>query len=137
MGLWQPRQASTYDLQTYSAPRQQTTYERPRYGVSRALDELQDLSPKEFEHYVAGLFRRKGYRAVVRGRAGDHGVDLELRAPTGKRAIVQCKRYQNTVGEDVVRELFGTLIHERDWAQGKPITLIDGRTLVRIAASLD
>jgi restriction system protein len=74
-------------------------------------------------------------------------------SPTDKKAVVQCKRYQNTVGEEIVRELYGTLIHERaaraflvttadisesaqQWAQGKPITLIDGRTLVQITEAL-
>ena len=69
-------------------------------------------------------------------------------------AIVQCKRYQNTVGAELVRELYGTLMHEkalhaflittadissaaREWAQGKPITLIDGATLMAIAAALE
>lgn len=122
-------------------------------GPVPTVEDLYALSPKAFERYVAGLFRRKGYKVIVRGRSGDHGVDLELTGPMGRRAIVQCKRYQNTVGEDVVRELFGTLIHEGAihaflvttadisdaatvWARGKPITLIDGRTLEQIAAAL-
>jgi hypothetical protein len=117
------------------------------------VDELYSLSPAAFERYVAGLFRWKGYEVRVRGRSGDHGVDLELVGAGGKRGIVQCKRYQHTVGEKVVRDLFGTLLHERAahaflvttadispaayaWAQGKPITLIDGTTLVKIAAVL-
>jgi restriction system protein len=71
----------------------------------------------------------------------------------GKRAIVQCKRYRRPVGPDVVRELYGTLIHERvahaflvttadisnsarQWAAGKPMTLIDGALLVQISARL-
>lgn len=111
------------------------------------------LSPKAFERYVAGLFRQKGYKVVVRGRSGDHGVDLELRNHAGRRAVVQCKRYQNTVGEEVVRELMGTMLHERvshgflvttaeiseaarTWAADKPITLIDGQTLAEIATSM-
>ena len=78
---------------------------------------------------------------------------LELRRRDGKKAIVQCKRYTNTVGPDVVRELYGTLMHERaahaflvtsavisdsarEWARRKPMTLIDGATLVQIAAAL-
>jgi hypothetical protein len=117
------------------------------------LDELYALDPIAFEHYVAALFRQKGYRVVLRGGSGDHGVDLELLGREGRRAIVQCKRYQSTLGEDVVRDLYGTLIHEqagraflvttadisdaaRTWAFGKPITLIDGPTLVQVAASL-
>lgn len=118
-----------------------------------SAERLQTLSPKAFERYVAGLFRQKGYRVLVRGGSGDLGVDLEVTGAGGRRAIVQCKRYQNTVGAEVVRELYGTLVHEkvvwaflvttadisdsaRQWAQGKPITLIDGELLVEIAASL-
>lgn len=118
------------------------------------LSRLYELSPKEFESYVAGLYRQKGYDVTIRGGTGDHGVDLELVSRhTGRRAVVQCKRYQNTVGAEVVRELYGTLLHERvshaflvttaeisdaarTWARGKPITLIDGATLVAIDAVL-
>ncbi len=117
-------------------------------------EQLFELDPKSFEYYVAGLFRQKGYAVTVRGRSGDHGVDLELKSARDKRAIVQCKRYRGTVGEKIVRDLFGTLLHERasraflvttadisdaaaKWSQGKPITLIDGDTLVEIAASLN
>jgi restriction system protein len=118
------------------------------------VTELYSLSPKAFERYVASLFRQKGHRVHLRGRTGDHGVDLELFGPNGRRAIVQCKRYQNTVGEETVRDLYGTLIHEqvsraflvttaeisdaaRTWAKGKPITLIDGETLVQISTSIE
>jgi restriction system protein len=117
------------------------------------IEQLYSLKPYEFEHYVADLFRRKGYIVRLRGRSGDNGVDLLLSQPNGKQAIVQCKRYRKTVGPEIVRELYGTLIHERvahaflvttadvsdaarEWAQGKPMTLIDGRALAEIAAKL-
>lgn len=110
----------------------------------------ESLSPKAFERYVANLFRQKGYAVTLRGRSGDHGVDLLVRNGAGRRAVVQCKRYQNTVGEETVRELMGTMLHERAahgflvttadisdaaraWAEDKPITLIDGRSLAQIA----
>jgi restriction system protein len=127
--------------------------EQPAVIRQVSLEGLYQLSPYDFEKYVATLFRQKGYKVTLRGGSGDHGVDLELIGGDGRRAIVQCKRYQHTVGEDIVRELFGTLIHERAmrgflvttaeisnsaevWARGKPITLIDGPTLVEIAGSL-
>jgi HJR/Mrr/RecB family endonuclease len=117
------------------------------------IDDLYELSPNAFERYVAELFQKKGYDVIVRGRSGDHGVDLELTRSGNRRAIVQCKRYRNSIGPDIVRELYGTMIHERvhhaflvttagispsarKWARNKPITLIDGRALVKIARSL-
>ena len=36
-----------------------------------SLSDLLDLSPADFEQYVAHLFRLKGYRVQVRGRKGD------------------------------------------------------------------
>ncbi len=130
-------------------------HNRTDYTVPQlALIELYELSPQEFEQYVARLFRHKGYRVKLRGRSGDQGVDLELIKRGGKRAVVQCKRYQRTISPDVVRDLYGTMMHERvahaflvttadisdasrHWALGKPITLIDGKTLAQIVAELD
>ncbi|MCB9422220.1 MAG: restriction endonuclease [Ardenticatenaceae bacterium] len=122
-------------------------------AIITEITNLQVLSPGDFEKYVGQLFRQKGYRVKLRGSKGDLGVDLELTRADGKQAIVQCKRYHNTVGPKIVRELYGTLIHEqaahaflvttadisdaaREWAQFKPLTLIDGETLIKIAASL-
>ncbi len=117
------------------------------------LEQLYELDPTSFEQYTAYLFRQKGYRVTLRGQKGDLGVDLELTQPGGKRAIVQCKRYHNKIEPKIVRELYGTLVHEqvahaflvttaeisdaaREWAKFKPMTLIDGQTLVQIAAAL-
>lgn len=122
--------------------------------VTLSLDELYEMDPILFEKYVAQLFQRRGYRVKHRGRAGDMGVDLELTNGNGRRAIVQCKRYRNTVGPKVIRELYGTLIHEkvahgflvttgniskaaREWAKGKPLTLIDGKMLVQVVSKLE
>lgn len=133
--------------------RQQTGADAAEATIALAVDKLQSLSPGGFERYVAGLFRQKGYTVVLRGSSGDLGVDLELTGPHGRRAIVQCKRYQHTIGAEIVRELYGTLMHEgvmwgflvttadisdaaREWAAGKPLTLIDGATLVEVAKAL-
>jgi len=128
--------------------------EKPALAIAPLdIKQLYALQPYEFERYVADLFRQKGYQVKLHGRRGDNGVDLRLTQPNGKQAIVQCKRYRNSIGPDIVRELYGTLIHERvahaflvttadisdaarTWAQGKPMTLIDGQTLAYIAAIL-
>ncbi len=117
------------------------------------IEQLYALSPRAFEHYVAELFERRGYTVEVRGRAGDLGVDLVLSRLDGRRAIVQCKRYRHAIGPEIVRELFGTMVHERaahgflvttaaiteaarSWAADKPITLIDGPALAGLSDDL-
>jgi restriction system protein len=132
---------------------QTLTLRRAALQPKMTVQQLYALSPRDFEHHVARLFERRGYQVEIRGRSGDLGVDLALTQPDGRRAIVQCKRYRHTVGPEVVRELFGTMVHElaahgflvttadisdaaRAWAADKPITLIDGRTLADLSDDL-
>ena len=112
----------------------------------RALDALQALDPLVFEHLVAALFKRRGFRATAVGATGDEGVDVRLRKRLSS-AVVQCKRYKGSVGQPVVRDLYGTMLHNdakeaylvttgritrqaQAWAEGKPIYLVDGYQLV-------
>lgn len=115
------------------------------------LEQLQRLSPSEFEEYVAQrIFARQGYRVHNTPDVRDGGIDILVFDERGRQAVVQCKRYRGTVGEAVVRDLYGTMIHAgaaqaylvttgqvseaaRRWAAGKPIGLIDGPLLVRLA----
>ncbi len=115
------------------------------------LEELQQISPSDFEAYVAHrLFRRKGYAVVNTQDVKDGGVDVLVTDRLGQTAVVQCKRYRGTVGEAVVRDLLGTMVHNRAaygylvttgnisaaaeaFAAGKPISLIDGPLLVELS----
>ena len=114
-------------------------------------DQIQTLSPSEFEAYVAyRLFKRQGYTVENTPDVKDGGVDILITDPFGRQSVVQCKRYSKTVGSAVVRELYGTMIHAgavrsylvtsgnisrdaREWAADKPMTLIDGDRLVELS----
>jgi restriction system protein len=113
------------------------------------LGHLLALSPGEFEERAKMLFQSRGYHVVNTPDTADHGIDLLLIDPLGQKGVAQCKRYVSTVGESVVRDLYGTVLHEsaalgylittakisqpaRLWAQGKPLELIDGDRLVRL-----
>lgn len=114
-------------------------------------EQLMALTPSEFEEYVAErLFVRRGFRVINVRDTKDGGVDVLVTDSLGQKAIVQCKRYRNTVGASIVRDLYGTMIHEgaaygylvtnslisedaRRWAAGKPIQLIDGYQLVELS----
>lgn len=109
------------------------------------------LTPSEFEQYVAVLFEKAGYDVRRTGGSGDHGVDLVLKR--GKTtSVVQCKRYEDTIGPSTIRELIGAmtnvgmregfLVTTSGFTAGAlrearkapyRISLIDGGTLVRWA----
>lgn len=119
---------------------------------AKSISQMQALVPDRFEQLVAEMFKQKGYSATVTPLQGDHGVDVILRAPNGEKEVVQCKRYQGQVGEPIVRDFFGAMMHEnavrgyivttgeftqqaKDWARGKPIELIDGQQLTHMRQS--
>jgi HJR/Mrr/RecB family endonuclease len=62
-------------------------------GVNTTIDEIiEKLSPTEFEHYVAKLYREKGFRAKVTPPVNDGGKDI-IMWKNGKKYVVEAKRY--------------------------------------------
>jgi restriction system protein len=110
------------------------------------LNRLQRMDPIAFERFVGELFKKMGYRVEDTRASADEGIDLVLRRGRGM-AVVQCKRYSGSVGQPVVRDLYGVMLHTKSteaylvttgtitqaayrWAEGKPIHLVDGHRLV-------
>ncbi|HUZ25728.1 MAG TPA: restriction endonuclease [Streptosporangiaceae bacterium] len=133
----------------------------PRFvAESDALSELDqrpnlmDLTPNEFEALIQNLFTRMGLEARQTRPSRDGGVDCVAWDPRpifGGKVVIQAKRYKNTVGVSAVRDLFGTLQNEGaskgilvttsgygqasfEFAQNKPIELIDGSNLLYLLA---
>ena len=119
----------------------------------RHLEDLKALAPADFETLVARVFKVNGHDVALVGGRSDHGVDIMVTNSQGEKWIVQCKRYNGSVGEPVVRDLYGTLLHEeaqgaylmttgtftqqaQDWVAGKPIILYDGDALVKLIQGL-
>lgn len=120
---------------------------RQARGATTTEDLLQ-VSPREFEQMVVELYTALGHKARRTGQTGDHGVDVVVQAKSGEKWVVQCKRWRGNVGEPVVRDFYGVVHHEkadkgtlittggftpqaREWARGKPLTLVDGEQFVR------
>jgi Restriction endonuclease len=112
-----------------------------------------DLDPLEFERLVCDLLRGMGYMAELTKASHDGGIDIEAINPqpvVGGKLIVQCKRYQGTVGAPAVRDLFGVVMANNAtkgilittsafspdaiaFAHGRQqLELIDGPTLVSL-----
>jgi restriction system protein len=115
---------------------------------------LMELTPNEFESLIQNLFAKMGLDTKQTRPSRDGGVDcvaFDPRPIFGGKVVIQAKRYKNTVGVSAVRDLFGTLQNEGaskgilvatsgygqasyEFAQNKPIELIDGSNLLYLLA---
>ena len=134
----------------------------PRFVAARdviaELDPNQNLAImdwQDFEHLIRELFGKlfgeaSGGEVKITRASRDAGVDAIAFDPDpirGGKFVIQAKRYNNTVGVNAVRDLYGTMINEGaargilvttssfgsdsyDFAKDKPITLIDGQKLL-------
>lgn len=110
------------------------------------LEEIQKLDPIHFEKIISTLFKKMGYEVLLTKTSRDEGIDLII-TKNGRKSVVQCKRYTGNVGQPIVRDLYGSMIHNRaenaylittglfslpaqTWASGKPIYLVDGKMLI-------
>lgn len=120
---------------------------------ARSLNELRTLTPAQFEELVAETYRRMGHQAKVVGATGDHGIDVLIKCRDGQKWAIQCKRWRSSIGEPVVRDFYGAMLHEKvnkgaiittgtftaqavEWARGKPISLYDGQAFLRLVNHL-
>jgi hypothetical protein len=102
---------------------------------------LEQVHPRQFELLVCELFRRLGYEVEATRYSVDSGIDGFLRR-AGTTTVLQCKRVKGSVGEPILRDLYGAMHakkatyalvvttgrvsdNARKWVQGKPIKIIE------------
>jgi restriction endonuclease Mrr len=131
------RERASSPLQASRAPR------RPQGPPT--LAEMRTMEGREFERFLATVFRKLGYKVKLTPASGDQGADLLLYKD--ERSIaVQAKRWDKAVGNQAVRDIhaastfYNTLEawvittgsftkHAIDAARGMRVRLIDGPTL--------
>lgn len=114
-----------------------------------AYDNINSLTGVEFENVCKRLLESMGFAVETTKITGDGGIDLiayNSQPLLSGKYIIQCKRYTGSVGEPVIRDLFGVVTAERAnkgilmttghftksaiaFAENKPIELIDGIAL--------
>ncbi|MGN7100337.1 restriction endonuclease [Ralstonia holmesii] len=129
------------------------------YAVVGTLDDSVNLAAmdwEDFEHLIRELFEKEftssGGEVRVTQASRDGGVDAVAFDPDpirGGKIVIQAKRWTNTVGVAAVRDLYGTVMAEGatkgvlvttsdygsesyDFAQGKPLTLLNGGNLLSL-----
>jgi restriction system protein len=93
-----------------------------------------------------------GFEVINTLATRDEGIDLIL-SKNNRKSVVQCKRFKGMVGQSVLRDLYGAMIHNRaedafvittgsfslpaqTWAANKPIHLVDGKMLIEWLESI-
>ena len=129
------------------------------YAVADQLSEgfnLAAMDWEDFEHLIREIFEKEftssGGEVRVTQASRDGGVDAVAFDPDpirGGKIVIQAKRYAHTVGVSAVRDLYGTLMNEGatkgilvttsdygpdayEFANGKPITLLNGANLLHL-----
>lgn len=114
----------------------------------RLPEYLKNVHPQEFERIVLNLYERLGYKVKATPYVGDSGIDGFLQRGTAS-FVLQAKRFEGTVGEPVLRDLFGSMHaakangavlvttgtlsrRARQWAEGKPIEVVQLTDLIKL-----
>ena len=92
---------------------------RKRLSDSGIL-EVDEMTGKEFEKFLAVHFRNLGYSVTLTQDSQDYGADLIL-YKDGLKTVVQAKRSKNSVGIKAVQEVAGAVRHYKG-NKGRVIT---------------
>lgn len=110
---------------------------------------INDLSGSEFERLCQKLIENMGFDTEITKESRDGGIDLiayNHQPLLSGKYIIQCKRYAGSVGEPILRDLYGVVTSERankgilmttgyftksaiTFSEGKPLELIDGKKM--------
>ena len=78
---------------------------KTKYENTMELKIIDKMSGIEFEHYIADLFTKDGYKTTVTSGSSDYGADIVMKKDE-KTIVVQTKRYNNAVGFAAVKEIY-------------------------------
>ena len=76
--------------------------------------QIRRLSPREFEDFIATLFRRKGYEVKQTSFVNDGGKDA-FAYKDGQAFLIECKHYaeNQTIGRPMLQKLFAAMNEEK------------------------
>jgi len=85
-----------------------------RLWEDEMLEQMQQLTPKDFEYLCQRILRESGFVQVeVTGRSGDGGIDgkgiIKLGGLLSFHVVFQCKRYVGRVSSQQIRDFRGAM----------------------------
>lgn len=78
---------------------------------SRTVHEIASMTGLEFEEFLARLLSHLGYTRIVLTPINDQGGDIICASQNGEKVVVQAKRWKGSLGNSVVQEILGAMLH--------------------------
>lgn len=113
--LWTRKRRSEKKVSTAKSRNPSTAKTKQLKSASSNRTKLSDLdlmkanvhtlSGTDFERLMELYYKDQGYQVQRVGGSGDHEVDLILKGKEGYKIAVQCKRWKQDVGNDIVLRL--------------------------------
>lgn len=98
--------AATSTTSNNMESRQQKTKSQIKLTDAQLITaDVHSLSGVDFERLMEMYYKDQGYTVERVGGSGDSEVDLILRGKEGYKIAVQCKRWKQNVGNDIVLRL--------------------------------
>jgi|GEM_PF-7026273 len=98
--------SSPYPQQSLQTSEDSLKYQNAERVIT--ITDLDNMSPYEFEHFVALLLRKRGYNVSTTQPTGDWGADVIGTDPYGRKVVVQVKKYnpRHFVGLSAVQQVY-------------------------------
>lgn len=77
--------------------------------ISQKVEQLHELTPREFEEWTVSLFEALNYQNIVlTPQSNDKGIDL-FAEKNGIKIAIQCKRFKGVVGSPTFQSFLGAM----------------------------
>jgi len=84
-------------------------YDKIKSSSIIQIDNLNELSGREFEELIKNQFIKLGYKTETTKNTGDYGADLIIETKKKTRVAVQCKRFKSKVNLKAIQEVVGAI----------------------------
>ena len=84
-------------------------YDKIKSSSTIQIDNLNELSGREFEELIKIQFIKLGYKTETTKNTGDYGADLIIETKKKTRVAVQCKRFKSKVNLKAIQEVVGAI----------------------------
>jgi restriction system protein len=80
-----------------------------REGIKAKVEQLYELTPRQFEEWTAGLLETLGFEDVeLTPLSRDKGADV-LASKGGYKYSIQCKKHKGLIGSPEIQKFIGSM----------------------------